>query len=266
MNLKMLVIVLLSCVVGFIIETFLGNGLGFVTVFMGVAISYTLLVIVPIRKLVSALKLIDFDADKVDFSKLDKLTYTDKDLHFILSKFNYLADSISARINMINETIEVAETDGLTGCYNRVYLDMKKGEYTNSSNIFIIFIDVNNLKKMNDIYGHEAGDNLIKSAANHLRYWSKFGDVYRLGGDEFMVVITGISPDKVNQMINVWYPKVGSINRKTDGFQCRLAYGTSWGERFSSIDDLIKQADARMYEHKKKIKIELGEPLTREEK
>ena len=246
MNLKMLVIVLLSCVVGFIIETFLGNGLGFVTVFMGVAISYTLLVIVPIRKLVSALKLIDFDADKVDFSKLDKLTYTDKDLHFILSKFNYLADSISARINMINEAIEVAET--------------------NSSNIFIIFIDVNNLKKMNDIYGHEAGDSLIKSAANHLRYWSKFGDVYRLGGDEFMVVITGISPDKVNQMINVWYPKVGSINRKTDGFQCRLAYGTSWGERFSNIDDLIKQADARMYEHKKKIKIELGEPLTREEK
>ena len=46
---------------------------------------------------------------------------------------------------------------------------------------------------MNDVYGHKAGDALIKSAADKLRFWNRFGDVYRMGGDEFFISV-GLPP------------------------------------------------------------------------
>lgn len=243
----------ISPVVSFAISTVSMGVLGFTLVFR------------PLHKLIEALKPIDFELDCIDFQKLDELEYYDKDMQFILDKFHYLSDAVSIRIDAVNKALAVSETDGLTGCKNRIYLDNKKGEYAGCKYVFVIYIDVNNLKKMNDIYGHEAGDVLIKTAAEKLKYWDKFGDVYRMGGDEFMVVLANIKPADCEKMIRSWYPTVGAINRKSDGFQCRLAYGTAWGEKFANFDDIMKQADARMYEHKKKIKLKLGEPLTREE-
>ena len=61
---------------------------------------------------------------------------------------------------------------------------------TNDS-ISLIFLDINGLKKINDIKGHEAGDNLIKTAANILKTVFKDSYIFRAGGDEFVVVIEG---------------------------------------------------------------------------
>lgn len=219
---------------------------------------------IPFYKLCRALKPIDFTLPRIDFTLLDQLSYKSREMKFLLGKFNYLADAVSLRINEVNEAHRISESDGLTGCRNRVYLERRRGEYTGADSVFVIYIDVNNLKKMNDIYGHEAGDALIKAAANKLAFWESYGDVYRMGGDEFMVVLLNRPEQRCEELLERWYPTVGVLNRATDGFQCRMAYGTSYGGKLSDIDVLIKQADSKMYWHKKKIKTELGEPLTRE--
>lgn len=203
----------------------------------------------PIKQIVKAIKTIDFEQDKIDFTKLDNLKpFRFHNLNIILQKFKYLADIIIARVDTINRETIKSETDTLTGCFNRTRLDKYKYTY---SNYAILFIDVNNLKKMNDTFGHEAGDSLLKTASNKIKYWSKFGDVYRIGGDEFMIVVT--ANINLYTEINAWYPTIGQLNRATDGFVCGLAYGVAFSNE-GSFDRVMELADERMYDMKVAMK------------
>lgn len=216
----------------------------------------------PIILLYKALKVIDFRDDLVDFTKLDNLKPQGyAEVKLIINKFKHLLDAITERINKINTETYKSEHDILTGCYNRTYLDRAKGSYEASQNFVVCFIDVNNLKRMNDEFGHDAGDTLLKTASAKLTYWSKLGDVYRMGGDEFMIVIVNKPLYKVKTLVSSWYKTVGVLNKSTDGFQCLLSYGLAEGKHGMDFDYVMKQADEIMYAMKIRIKKELGEPL-----
>lgn len=150
-----------------------------------------------------------------------------------------------------------SEHDTLSGLYNRTRLEKMHDDYYNSNELCVVYIDVNNLKKMNDNFGHEAGDVLIQTSARKLNFWRGIGDTYRLGGDEFLVVIQNRSCIECSNLIESWYSTVGCLNRDTDGFKCLMAYGVSYGGYHSDIDDLIKRADKLMYAHKAKLKEEI---------
>jgi diguanylate cyclase (GGDEF)-like protein len=216
----------------------------------------------PVVKIYKALKIIDFKDDLVDFTKLDNLQPQGyHETKVIINKFKHLIDAIAERINKINTETYKSEHDILTGCYNRNYLDRVKGSYEASQNFVVCFIDVNNLKRMNDEFGHEAGDILLRAAASKLAYWSKLGDVYRMGGDEFMFVIVNKPLHKVKSLVSTWYKTVGVLNKSTDGFSCLLSYGLAEGQCGMNFDYVMKQADEIMYDMKVRIKKELGEPL-----
>lgn len=219
----------------------------------------------PVNNLYEALKNIDFDSSVVDFTALDNLQVDKKStevLDRLTVKTKYLADIITSRINDVNYEVFKAEHDELSGCYNRQHLDRVKSFYEENK-FAIIFIDVNNLKRMNDEFGHEAGDNLLKNAANKLSFWNTYGDVYRMGGDEFMIVTTNISEELMNEYIKEWYPTVGQLNRETDPFKCVLSYGLSFGTLGDDFGKIQKIADNRMYEMKIQLKKKFGEPLSR---
>lgn len=217
----------------------------------------------PLEKLYIALNVIDFDKEVIDFSKLDSLDCNGSinEMQSITNKFKYLLDIITERINRVNSESYKSEHDGLTNCYNRVHLDNMKNMYECSKSVTIIFIDVNNLKRMNDEFGHEAGDALLKSAAFKLGFWNNYGDVYRMGGDEFMIVVLNKNVDYMNKLVNQWYPTVGQLNRDTDGFKCVLSYGVAHGQQGCNFDALQKQADDKMYDMKVALKKKFGEPL-----
>lgn len=216
----------------------------------------------PITMLYKALRVINFNEDLVDFTKLDRLNSKGySEVKVIINKFKHLLDAITERINKINTETYKSEHDILTGCYNRTYLDRVKGNYEASQNFVVCFIDVNNLKRMNDEFGHDAGDTLLKTAAAKLVYWSKLGDVYRMGGDEFMIVIVNKPLSRVRSLVATWYKTVGVLNKSTDGFQCLLSYGLAEGSHGMDFDYIMKQADESMYAMKVRIKKELGEPL-----
>lgn len=219
-------------------------------------------IVKPLSGLYDALNIIDFDKDVIDFSKLDCLELTGfKEIKVVLEKFKYLLDIITERINRVNSETYKSEHDGLTGCYNRLRLDNIKSTYEFAQMFAVIFIDVNNLKRMNDEFGHEAGDALLKQATQKLNFWNTYGDVYRMGGDEFMIVLLNKQPQYVEKLVNQWYPTVGQLNRATDGFKCVLSYGISYGTKGCSFDAVQKQADDRMYDMKVALKKKFGEPL-----
>lgn len=219
-------------------------------------------IIKPVHELYEGLSVIDFTNDVIDFSKVDSMDGSGwSEVQSIISKFKYLLDIMSERINKINIETSRGEHDELSGCYNRAHLERVKSAYEMGKSVFILFIDVNNLKRMNDEFGHEAGDTLLRTAASALKPWNAYGDVYRLGGDEFMVVVADRPEDSCKSLVRKWYPQVGVLNRESDGFKCVLSYGMAFGETGCDFDKLQKLADDRMYEFKKAIKAKFGEPM-----
>ncbi len=208
----------------------------------------------------TAIKDIDFTVASIDFSKLD--TLEEKGVWIVpklIGKYKHLSDVLCEHIINMNSILDNSSRDALTNCYNVAHLQDMVAEYEQSEQFVIIFIDVNNLKRMNDTCGHKAGDNLLISAANKLNFWSKYGDVYRVGGDEFMIVLTNIPVDRVITLLNSWYPTVGVLNRETDAFKCVLSYGIADGFCGDSFESVKKLADDRMYEMKQILKKEFGE-------
>lgn len=151
-----------------------------------------------------------------------------------------------------------AETDGLTGLENRAKYNYRiQNEYLKLNSVFVAFIDVNYLKKMNDTCGHEAGDSVLKRVANEMK--KLIGeDVhgYRLGGDEFALIFCNYSSNRANIILNEWEKDIEPINRKEDPVQCSLAIGKAFSGNPVDIEAVLKEADRNMYEVKKAMKAE----------
>lgn len=146
-----------------------------------------------------------------------------------------------------------SEHDGLTGLYNKAkFLDMQEKEYTKLESIGIFNLDVNNLKVMNDKYGHEAGDKLLIKAANSIRkVTNNKVHGYRMGGDEFLMVACNVTRDEVDAIKERWEKELARLNTVDDGIHCVIAAGVVYGEKDYDLNALMKEADALMYEDKK---------------
>lgn len=146
-----------------------------------------------------------------------------------------------------------SEHDGLTGLYNKAkFLDMKENEYASLDSIGIFNLDVNNLKKMNDEFGHEAGDKLLTKAANSIRkVTNNKVHGYRMGGDEFLLVACNVTREELDSIKERWENELARLNTIDDGIDCVIAVGVVFGEAGYDFEALMKEADALMYEDKK---------------
>lgn len=144
------------------------------------------------------------------------------------------------------------EHDGLTGLYNKgTFLHLKRTLFPKQDSIVIFNMDVNNLKHMNDTYGHEAGDRLIKKAAASLRkIEARNVMAFRVGGDEFMAVGLHLSREQAENVRRAWEAGLAELNREDDGIPCVIACGMVYGEAGYDLETLLKLADERMYEDK----------------
>lgn len=145
------------------------------------------------------------------------------------------------------------EHDGLTGLFNKgKFMAMKQSVFQDQDSIAIFNMDVNNLKHMNDTYGHEAGDHLIKKAADSLhRIEARDVMAFRMGGDEFLVVALHMTRDEADRLLRDWENGLAELNRLDDGVTCVMACGVVYGERGYDLEELLVLADQRMYEDKK---------------
>lgn len=160
---------------------------------------------------------------------------------------------------------KIAYTDANTGIGNsaafKLKMDSLEVTRTNYSYIGIIQFDVNNLKIINDTKGHEAGDLLIKTAADIIdRSFGTIGTCYRVGGDEFVAITTySHAPLACEEAILKFESLIEQFNRNpSKPFDLRIAYGVAYYQntenRYITLKEVHKIADERMYNKKKELK------------
>lgn len=165
---------------------------------------------------------------------------------------------IIKNINSMNAAIEAkyeSEHDKLTGLYNKgKYMTMKDDHFGNPSSIAIFNFDVNNLKNINDTYGHERGDELIIKAARSIQAVVSdkvYG--FRSGGDEYVMVAVDITKDEMQDIYQKWEKALDELNKEGDVY-CVMACGLEYAKGEFNYDELYKQADEKMYMVKKALK------------
>ena len=152
----------------------------------------------------------------------------------------------------------MAFQDGLTGLYNRAafmeeqkQIDRNRKKY---QNVICICADVNNLKQINDEDGHLIGDQVLCRVAAYLRdFFSPYGKVFRIGGDEFVVLIYDLDISRLVQILCDMEDRVKADNEiKIPPADFAVGYDSLQpGEK---METCTKRADDRMYEHKKAMK------------
>ena len=160
---------------------------------------------------------------------------------------------------------KLAYSDGLTGLGNRTaYMEqLEEYESVDTDNepmqLGIVYFDVNNLKKVNDKQGHEVGDKLIQAAADVIKdSFGLYGKSYRVGGDEFCVLMTGDSLIADYEKGKAAFVK--AIQEKNNShkydFEIQIAHGFAVCEELTNqkIDEAVALADSQMYEDKMKLK------------
>lgn len=198
----------------------------------------------------------EFLLTKVNVYPLETLT-----LFFVIPRcmigagFAVVCNNISKIIIMNHSYAKkmenLAEIDGMTGLYNKSkYLDMINGRYADVENIAVIFWDINNLKIINDTIGHETGDQLISMVATSISNISQAKDMaYRIGGDEFVMIITDCGEKEVREKLVKWEESLKNAVKDWE-YPVSVSSGYAVGDG-KNIADIIHQADKLMYENKR---------------
>lgn len=142
--------------------------------------------------------------------------------------------------------------DSMTGLYNRAYFENELGRLARGRTfpVSIIIGDLDNLKRVNDTYGHKSGDALICQTASILLDTFRGEDIIaRLGGDEFAVIIPYLEELVIQKILSRLRRNITGYNLKQEnpGMRINLSLGTATAEESFITEDLFKLADQRMY-------------------
>lgn len=128
--------------------------------------------------------------------------------------------------------------------------------------LYLVMLDVNGLKSINDGLGHEAGDELLVAAGKCIKEaFPETDDVYRLGGDEFCVITNGNLNMVEENLKNMDEATKVYRGKFINGFT--ISYGIGIGDTHSDISAVVKEADKRMYEYKENYYAKTGKDRRR---
>lgn len=143
-----------------------------------------------------------------------------------------------------NHLLEIVKKDTLTGAYNRRILN-----YINNFSV-VVLCDVDDFKCINDTYGHDVGDNVLKVVTKILMNNTRENDIVcRYGGDEFLVIFNKCSKDLVKKRMNIISKIINDCFRNLN-INVSFSAGISSYEVGKTLDEIIKEADIALYESK----------------
>ena len=137
--------------------------------------------------------------------------------------------------------------DDLTGVSNYKAFENRVSEQKEYKNVSLAFVDVNGLGVVNNTLGHEAGDFMLLTVASIMSKYFRKSDIYRKGGDEFIVLAEGLSKEEVELRMEL-------IVEDLKSYDYSISYGISHQDTCSDIEPMIKEADVLMYEQKEEYR------------
>ncbi len=175
---------------------------------------------------------LDFETSRADMIKQ------------ILGTTTFILSAEIASHQMYHDMEEMSRTDLLTGVLNRNAMNNRidnfdKDVLMQRGSFGVVFADVNGLKFMNDTNGHVAGDELLKKAAEVLGDTFCGQEIYRAGGDEFVVLTNRISKEEFESSMDMLQKQ-----------QSLFSVGGVFSEKSGNIRKMMQEADERMYEAK----------------
>jgi diguanylate cyclase (GGDEF)-like protein len=167
----------------------------------------------------------------------------------------YLLATVKDRLTQMNRQVEemhtLARTDPLTGLPNRLALsEYLEGESHQAHGLYVVLLDLDHFKQINDRYGHNVGDGVLKEVGRRLRSSLRKGDVLgRWGGEEFMIIMRGDSQhdvlaavERLREDVAFWpFDGVGAVS---------ASFGVAEGHMGDSIHSLLDRADKALYQAK----------------
>ena len=175
-----------------------------------------------------------------------------------------IVDNVTERVRLEKKVEALSIIDGLTGVYNRNYLKYRVEEKKKKM-IFpftVIMSDCNYLKKVNDQYGHEYGDILLKIVADTLKEEiPEDSPVIRMGGDEFMILGNGITEEKAFELMANIRESLKRKSKKKNPLSLAMGSYTIQSKDFS-FEEVCHEADLRMYADKKRLKADESTEIT----
>ena len=167
----------------------------------------------------------------------------------VLELTTQLIASEIANYQLVDKLKVMSSIDMLTGAYNRNAMNnrvdrMIKSNGKNSETLGVVFADLNGLKQRNDTEGHTAGDKLLKDAAEILKNEFPDGEIYRAGGDEFMIIDRETSCGELEKHVE-------KLRKDAeDPRNVSFAIGFCFEEGECDIRRAMRTADERMYADK----------------
>lgn len=189
----------------------------------------------------------------------------DLPVQYDLENYHVIIDEVNITDNMYYAITAVLEypkcencrkalTDAVTGLYNRNYWEQIISDVTlhpRTQNFSLILIDVDNLKEINDTYGHTAGDKVIEIVGQAIKKCIRKEDAgLRYGGDEFIILL-------FNQDKKAAYRVIERIRREINklaagqGMNIQISAGAAYYDCLQNMGDIIKMADRDLYKEKR---------------
>lgn len=176
----------------------------------------------------------------------------------IISAFVAVTVSITkviVRLIYTDVMTRVGNKTAYTECVDTIYKRIRNGE---KLNFIVAVIDINDLKKVNDTYGHEWGDKLIKNGAIIAKKVWGSNYVYRIGGDEFVAVCFDMEQEYAEKKIALFEKEIENYNLQHTGEEVYLQMAIGMAIYNPNSDkeymDVFRRADSAMYKDKKQKK------------
>lgn len=220
------------------------------------AVLFSRRIVRPLRELTEAAKKIAAGDLSVNIKH-----YTNDEVGILAKSFQQTVQHLQTYINYING---LAYKDPLTGVKSKAaYQEAVKSIDNRLSNdpkkeLILIVFDINYLKHINDTFGHDVGDILIKDSCRLICQTFKQSPVYRIGGDEFVVILGGQDLVDYQALLIKLYTDIDNYNSEASHKQHEISIASGVGIFDPAIDssfsNVFKRADEAMYHNKAMIK------------
>ncbi|WP_164914440.1 diguanylate cyclase [Aminipila luticellarii] len=164
----------------------------------------------------------------------------------LLLSLRYSLMSTMRRVGYETLLEKLSFEDSLTGLCNRNRYLRDISAFKDVSNTGAVYISMNEMKRLNDTFGHAYGDQILAGYAEKIKRTFSSGISYRMSGDEFVVICRDIPQERFEQQVRTFKMHYAVSQN------CHAAIGYHWEEQGEDIRSLIHEAEAWMYEDKKR--------------